>query len=67
MCLEYVNDVSADWEWYVDHIGRLVDFKNAYKTLAISFVSGFLMAVGVAIRDELGGKDKSSAVHKLPV
>ncbi len=31
-CLKYVDDVSADWEWYVDHIGRWVDFKNAYKT-----------------------------------
>lgn len=39
----------------------------AYKTLAISFISGFLMALGVAIRDELGGKNKSAAVHKLPV
>ena len=47
-----------------------VDWSNtevAYKTLAISFVSGFLMAVGVAIRDELGGKDKSAVIHKLPV
>ena len=31
-CLGYVNQVSADWEWYIDHIGRWVDFKNAYKT-----------------------------------
>ncbi|MBI2315288.1 isoleucine--tRNA ligase [Candidatus Daviesbacteria bacterium] len=31
-CLQYVNQVSSDWEWYIDHIGRWVDFKNAYKT-----------------------------------
>ena len=31
-CKHYVNIVSGDWEWYVDHIGRWVDFKNAYKT-----------------------------------
>ena len=31
-CLHYVNDVSSEWEWYIDHIGRWVDFKNAYKT-----------------------------------
>ncbi|MFS8158683.1 MAG: isoleucine--tRNA ligase [Candidatus Roizmanbacteria bacterium] len=31
-CREYVEQVSAEWEWYVDHIGRWVDFKNAYKT-----------------------------------
>ena len=31
-CKKYVNEVSAEWEWYVDRIGRWVDFKNAYKT-----------------------------------
>src|SRR5882724_358645 len=31
-CKHYVNLVSSDWEWYVDRIGRWVDFKNAYKT-----------------------------------
>lgn len=31
-CKSYVNVVSSDWEWYVDRIGRWVDFKNAYKT-----------------------------------
>src|SRR3989344_3878714 len=32
-CKDYVSEVSADWEWYVDHIGRWVDFKNSYKTM----------------------------------
>ncbi|RJQ37975.1 isoleucine--tRNA ligase, partial [Candidatus Microgenomates bacterium] len=31
-CKKYVNQVSQEWEWYVDHIGRWVDFKHAYKT-----------------------------------
>ncbi len=31
-CKKYVTQMSAEWEWYVDHIGRWVDFKNAYKT-----------------------------------
>ncbi|OGH23449.1 MAG: hypothetical protein A2629_00180 [Candidatus Levybacteria bacterium RIFCSPHIGHO2_01_FULL_41_15] len=31
-CRKYVNEVSEEWEWYVEHIGRWVDFKNAYKT-----------------------------------
>ena len=31
-CKIYVNQMSNEWEWYVDHIGRWVDFKNAYKT-----------------------------------
>ncbi len=32
-CKDYVSEVSADWEWYVEHIGRWVDFKNSYKTM----------------------------------
>jgi isoleucyl-tRNA synthetase len=32
-CKNYVKDVSSEWEWYVDHIGRWVDFRNAYKTM----------------------------------
>lgn len=31
-CKHYVDVVSSDWEWYIDRIGRWVDFKNAYKT-----------------------------------
>lgn len=31
-CKKYVNEVSEEWEWYIDHVGRWVDFKNAYKT-----------------------------------
>lgn len=31
-CKKYVNDVSTEWEWYIDHIGRWVDFEHAYKT-----------------------------------
>ncbi|HYK08941.1 MAG TPA: isoleucine--tRNA ligase [Candidatus Eisenbacteria bacterium] len=31
-CKVYVGEISGEWEWYVDHIARWVDFKNAYKT-----------------------------------
>ncbi len=31
-CKKYVEEISGEWEWYVDHIGRWVDFKHAYKT-----------------------------------
>ncbi len=41
-CLIYVNDVSADWEWYIDHIGRWVDFKNAYKTWDLSYMESVM-------------------------
>lgn len=41
-CKKYVNKVSADWEWYVEHIGRWVDFKNAYKTWSLSYMESVM-------------------------
>lgn len=41
-CLLYVNDVSEEWEWYIDHIGRWVDFKNAYKTMNLSYMESVM-------------------------
>lgn len=41
-CLHYVNQVSDEWEWYVDHIGRWVDFKNAYKTWDIPYMESVM-------------------------
>ncbi|MBP8016717.1 isoleucine--tRNA ligase [Candidatus Gracilibacteria bacterium] len=32
-CYKYTRNTSAEWEWYIDHIGRWVDFKNSYKTM----------------------------------
>ncbi len=37
-CKSYVSQVSGEWEWYVDHIGRWVDFRNAYKTMDIDYM-----------------------------
>lgn len=41
-CYNYVNEVSADWEWYVEHIGRWVDFKNAYKTWDLPYMESVM-------------------------
>jgi isoleucyl-tRNA synthetase len=41
-CYSYVEDVSDDWEWYVDHIGRWVDFKNAYKTWDMDYMESVM-------------------------
>ena len=38
-CLHYVNQVSSEWEWYIDHIARWVDFKHAYKTWDLPYMS----------------------------
>lgn len=41
-CLGYVEQVSDEWEWYVDHIGRWVDFKNAYKTWDMDYMESVM-------------------------
>lgn len=41
-CKLYVSEVSSEWEWYVDHIGRWVDFKNAYKTMDLSYMESVM-------------------------
>lgn len=37
-CKRYVSEVSSEWEWYIDHIGRWVDFTNAYKTMDLTYM-----------------------------
>jgi isoleucyl-tRNA synthetase len=32
-CRDYVSEVSSEWRWYVDHIGRWADMDNAYRTM----------------------------------
>lgn len=41
-CKMYVEDVSSEWEWYIDHIGRFVDFKNAYRTMDVSYMESVM-------------------------
>ncbi len=41
-CKKYVNEVSQDWEWYIEHIGRWVDFKNAYKTWSMDYMESVM-------------------------
>lgn len=41
-CKKYVGQVSAEWEWYVDHIGRWVDFKDAYKTWDLNYMESVM-------------------------
>jgi isoleucyl-tRNA synthetase len=32
-CYKYTRDVSAQWNWYIDKIGRWVDMDNDYRTM----------------------------------
>jgi len=37
-CRTYVEKVSSEWQWYIDHIGRWVDFKNSYRTMDLDYM-----------------------------
>ncbi|OGM05310.1 isoleucine--tRNA ligase [Candidatus Woesebacteria bacterium RIFCSPHIGHO2_01_FULL_39_32] len=41
-CKLYVSETSSEWEWYIDHIGRWVDFKNAYKTMDVPYMESVM-------------------------
>jgi isoleucyl-tRNA synthetase len=41
-CKLYVSEVSGEWEWYIDHIARWVDFKNAYKTMDMDYMESVM-------------------------
>ena len=41
-CYDFTKDVSDQWDWYVDHVGRWVDFKNAYKTMDNNYMESVL-------------------------
>src|SRR3989338_6313521 len=41
-CKLYVSEVSSEWEWYIDHIARWVDFKNSYRTMDIDYMQSVM-------------------------
>ncbi len=41
-CKSYVSEVSGEWEWYIDHVARWVDFKNAYKTMDVNYMESVM-------------------------
>lgn len=41
-CKLYVSQVSSEWEWYVDHIARWVDFKHSYRTMDTSYMESVM-------------------------
>jgi len=43
-CYVYTSETSAEWEWYIDKIGRWVDFKNAYKTIDQDYMESVIWA-----------------------
>lgn len=41
-CYNYTKQVSSEWNWYIDHIGRWVDMDNAYKTMNQNYMESVM-------------------------
>ncbi len=41
-CYAYTRDTSAEWSWYIDHIGRWVDMENAYRTMDQNYMESVM-------------------------
>ena len=43
-CRKYVSKTSAEWNWYINHIGRWVDMKNDYRTMDLKYMESVIWA-----------------------
>jgi len=43
-CYEYTAKTSAEWNWYIDKIGRWVDMEHAYRTTDMSYMESVMWA-----------------------
>ena len=43
-CKLYVNNVSDQWNWYIEKIARWVDMDDAYKTMDLEFMESVMWA-----------------------
>ncbi|MFH1151882.1 MAG: isoleucine--tRNA ligase [Nanoarchaeota archaeon] len=41
-CKSYVNNVSSQWNWYIDRIARWVDMDNSYRTMDMDFMESVI-------------------------
>lgn len=41
-CKIYVENVSDQWDWYIDKIARWVDMENAYRTMDLNFMESVI-------------------------
>lgn len=43
-CYKYTSQISLEWSWYIDRIGRWVDIENAYITTNKSYMESVIWA-----------------------
>jgi isoleucyl-tRNA synthetase len=41
-CKIYVKNVSDEWKWYIQHIGRWVDMENSYRTMDRNYMESVM-------------------------
>jgi isoleucyl-tRNA synthetase len=41
-CRKYVENISKEWDWYIDNIGRWVDMENAYRTMDLPYMESVI-------------------------
>jgi len=41
-CKTYVQDVSSEWNWYIDRIGRWVDMEHSYRTMDKNYMESVI-------------------------
>jgi len=41
-CRNYVSEISAEWNWYINRIGRWVDMENAYRTMDLKYMESVI-------------------------
>ncbi len=52
-CYDYVQNVSQEWPWYVDHVGRWVDLDHAYKTMDLPYMESVMWAFSEIYKKDL--------------
>ena len=62
-CKNYVNDVSEQWDWYIESIGRWVDMKNAYRTMDLNFMESVIWSFKELYKKGLIYEGYRSSLH----
>ncbi len=52
-CYDYVQNVSQEWPWYIDHVGRWVDLEHAYKTMDLNYMESVMWVFSQIYKKDL--------------
>ena len=52
-CYDYVQNVSQEWPWYIDHVGRWVDLEHSYKTMDLNYMESVMWVFSEIYKKDL--------------